>query len=1420
MKYKLQQFICLIISVFLIITSIPITSFADNVLGGNTNSGGGTNIGVDAAYAHKFMQYSDLQGYRISIVDKYGDRKTNSVDLMYVIPKDIESLKGTNSMAGGGASEIVQGYKDYINYIGWDDYSGTGLSKKKIYYSAGIKTEEFSQHTWNTNGVPSVVNSNGEIIETNMYPMENIKQYLWMQYNKKVDKLIEQGEENLQKLTEDQVDLLEIPLPSILNKSQTAFNPGGEQLIKLFKSAVGKIGVDSNNPYPEATGDDMNMLTLFVNMSIYTYNNEGEYEGNPDYLFRFTDPALQAKVGQLREDAIDESDTITTADIITENKFKVIIEPLYYSVPEILSTSPTMMARGYGGYHIGYIKGVCYGTVSYLQKYAYNVAQRDLGMTDEEAPYTWVGADWGTANLGVTTLMLSFNDDELGIKEPSQADVTPQLIEIGDDAPGYSLYSLASGDLYKTSGYSCHIYDNLLQTGLSYTHTYDSENYPAKNYSPGPAPDPTSLPNEDGEYIKQGKNKNITIIKYYCIDNGDGTYKYIENHTRESNPHTIEIENEGDFVVVDYFSSPTVQKPTSNTTSYDTTKTQVPMGTVQGDSPDDVVLTTTDNCLYVKLCRKRQVVKIYETDGVVDKIKTETPVIENNEYTVNTPDSGYNYQESLISPDVNVNPTTWEDVENLANGTPSEDLTLKIPDTTKVIYIRYTKDSSDNAVLVLHENEISHNFNLRDITGNLLKTSRHYKYISVPECGYFYDCGCSDDDDSCDCWSCNDDMDQESPGTYYFEVVNKPSYNKEFVYKWKESNTVYNGKGGGYQGFEVEASPYMEFTLSRAYADKPTIYPGLNSNNVKTVLNEMGIASESYKPAKTRYGNKSEQSKRVSWTNTFTTNWVYQNVDDPTIQWEHDNHDWDSDLQTSNDGSYEEIKNTSSRYDIGQIKTYSSYYKVWNGTSWKKFRKSTYGSKSKARAAAEEYSNELKAQLNVSSTGGIGNLNTGYSQPNNTKILGLWGKVNNGLTKPGTDNYKFDLGGMNFYTRKSVLNTNNKITFYPYYQMVIEHLNMSSTPVYFTSENLSTLLNIDRVDTSVFKSGNGNGLKLQSYQWSMHARIQNNMAEFGIMDRDSFLPAGAIYTLATGKEAGVPDVWVGFRVLSTYVADKSKLASNTGINNESEVNTKISNFKTQVEKSLTNYEIVMHGAEGLSVDETNFYGDSAQLTGKVGAYKLAGQKMDTDPKYDLKSGGDGANRSDIDILDTIEETHDFKLESDVNGNITVSMDGNKLEVIPKGKTSFSNDIVKDLDDRTKVVTNYINALDRNMGSDRNNKSWYNEAWSELHVKDVKFAYKLGFGDGEALRSAALNIKLNGRLENRDDMYNLDKDTIKEKARTFRFYTSAKSTLSEAASKPAGWVGDYAGQQVVVPGIHELFTSKLFYTSNTTVQDLN
>ena len=386
------------------------------------------------------------------------------------------------------------------------------------------------------------------------------------------------------------------------------------------------------------------------------------------------------------------------------------------------------------------------------------------------------------------------------------------------------------GGKYNTLGFGVMYFGASLDDYGSETSTWDSKTYPKDNYKPGPAPQntdpskpdgpyPSDYPSEGKDYIDKNKDHKFNIVKFYAQKNGDGSYIYQENHTRQQVVHRIDIDDEPGYTVDAYFTSPTFKKPTKKNDSYDVWKNSIQLGEKQGTSSGSITIepTSADTTLYVRLVEQIGVVKIFEENGVTVNVKTETPTIEDGKYTVKNPEDGFNYEEAQISPDPNVSPKNWENVPK--DGIKTEDLNLKIPDTTKVIYIRYTKDSSNNAVLLLHENEISHNFNLRDITGDLLKTTRHYKYISVPDCDYFYDCGCSDDDDSCDCWSCNEDMDQESPGTYHFEVVNKPSYNKEFVYKWKESNTVYNGEGGGYQGFEVEASPYMEFTLSRAYAD-------------------------------------------------------------------------------------------------------------------------------------------------------------------------------------------------------------------------------------------------------------------------------------------------------------------------------------------------------------------------------------------------------------------------------------------------------------------------------------------------------------------------------------------------------------------------------------------------------------------------
>ena len=218
--------------------STPMASLADVGLGGNTNSGGDTTVGSNAAYAHRFMAYPENQGYRISIVDKTGDRVTNSIDIVNYVPTDINNIGYENSNNGGGRQEFISGYNQYINYIGWGEPKA-GINKKNtFYYSNGIKTEAYSDLTWNKNGVPTGYNLKGEPVETNMYPKAKFEEYLTTLYNIKVAELTEKGVEGLVPLSNN----IKIPLPSILNSSKTGFEPGGRDLIKYFEAEIGKYG--------------------------------------------------------------------------------------------------------------------------------------------------------------------------------------------------------------------------------------------------------------------------------------------------------------------------------------------------------------------------------------------------------------------------------------------------------------------------------------------------------------------------------------------------------------------------------------------------------------------------------------------------------------------------------------------------------------------------------------------------------------------------------------------------------------------------------------------------------------------------------------------------------------------------------------------------------------------------------------------------------------------------------------------------------------------------------------------------------------------------------------------------------------------------------------------------------------------------
>ncbi|MBS6377526.1 MAG: hypothetical protein KH441_12380 [Clostridium sp.] len=1307
-------------------------SLADVGLGGNTNSDGDTTVGSNAAYAHRFMAYPENQGYRISIVDKTGDRVTNSIDIVNYVPTDINNIGYENSNNGGGRQEFISGYNKYINYIGWSAPKA-GINKKNtFYYSNGIKTEAYSDLTWNKNGVPTGYNLKGEPVETNMYPKNAFEALLSSKYDSKVAELTANGVEGLAPLPKDangRTIPIKISLPSILNSSKTGFEPGGMELMKYFEAEVGKFGQELNQ---RSLSGAYNVLSLLVDTVGPVYNNKGEWADRFDYLFRFTNPAEQARVGKEEPDKITGELSVTKpSDIITEKGYKVIVEPLYWFVPEILTVDPVLLARNGGSSNYGNVTGVCYGTVSYLAKYTHDLMQKDLPITDDMMHRCWVGPNWGTGELGVTTLMLAYDDADLKIYEPSGG---PEPLAKVGGREEWSLHSLAHGDNFKNSGYAVHIYDNLLiPDGTS---TFDEINYSSSStdgFRPGPSEDKS---NEGG---LESKNR---IVKYYA-NKLSNEYIYTENHTRENTVSQVTLENEEGYKVDSWFTSNEFRKPSSHTDSYDDCKSSIP-NKQTGTSTGSVQLEKEDT-LYLRLVKQPEVTKIYESDGATDKVVVDNnPRFEGGSLIVTTPDEGYDYVEGVESPE-NADPDSWQDVPA---GNSTTDTRIPVKDTTKEIFIHYKKPDTD-ANMILHENEISHQFGLSDANNGVL-VQGVVNYSSVSS-GESCDEDVGDDDDYEACGSDYEWVDSEA---WHFSLSNHKVYDKKFVWDWRQTGaTSWGADDLGESGGDRKTGsnePDGRMVLQRSFSDRPVLYPNMNQNTESTLIN-MGLNAPAYIPKADRYGNKPEQPSRVSWTGTFETDWVFDS-NSPQATFE---------PSCGHGGSDTDTHNTSNN----------------------------------------------KSELDGA-----------YSKPNNTTIYGLWGKENKGdkaLADTAQQNI-WKLGTLNFKGFKNHVKE-QAFTFYPYYKMkFISQLDGAEQDAYLTAENLSTLFSLQRIDTSIFRPKGATTLELTSSQWSTHAKAHNLLDAAGVENKNSLLPAGAIYDLRTaGNGVKASQSWIGYRVFNSYVMDKNALADATNVKTKQEVVDAVNAFKNDTKNVLSNYEVVMVGQEGINPDDNNgeFYRGSEVITGKDGSYRL-GQEFIRDSKYDLQTTGSASgNSSDIDVLEELEETYDWVLTSDADGNVVITRNGTELERLQKNQKNLTNAEVKEFDSRTNIVTNFLSAIDRNMGSDRNGKTWYNEGFS-IGCLETRLAYRMGFGDGDAsLRSTALNIKANGKLENRNDMFNGDE----AKNRSYQFFTSARSTLNGCEKD---YVGTYDGIKIFIPNMNQLLVSNRFYTSNTTVMDLN
>lgn len=727
------------------------------------------------------------------------------------------------------------------------------------------------------------------------------------------------------------------------------------------------------------------------------------------------------------------------------------------------------------------------------------------------------------------------------------------------------------------------------------------------------------------------------------------------------------------------------------------------------------------------------------------------------------PDGGYKvdswYTSDIFKEPVNDTDSydEWKSaMENKQEGSKNGSVTLNPKET---LYVRLVKSETEPVEnpeqnptnLVLHENELSHQFGLSDANNGVL-VQGVVNYSSVSS-GESCDEDVGDDDDYEACGSDYEWVDSEA---WHFSLSNHKVYDPKFVWDWKQTGATSWGaddlgeSGGDRKTGSNELDGRM--VLQRSFSDRPVLYPNMNQNTESTLIN-MGLNAPSYIPKADRYGNKPEQPSRVSWTGTFETDWVFDS-NSPQATFE---------PSCGHGGSDTDTHNTSNN----------------------------------------------KSELDGA-----------YSKPNNTTIYGLWGKENKGVA-PLTDTAQqniWKLGNLNFKGFKNHVKEQS-FSFYPYYKMkFVSELDGAEQDAYLTAENLSTLLSLQRIDSSIFRTKGSVTLDLTSSQWSTHSKAHSLLAEKQIEDKNSLLPAGAIYDLKTADADGkASQSWVGYRIFNSYIPDKAVLKDATGVKNKDEVLQAIEAFKSSTKNILDNYEVVMHGQIGFNTEgDKKFYDGSIQLTGKTGKYKMGQNEFIRDSKYDLQTGSTSANSSDIDVLEEKIETYDWVLTSDADGNVTIFRDGTALETLNKTQRTLTNPEVTEFNSRTNMVTNFLSSIDRNLGSDRNGSTWYNEGFS-IGCIEVRLAYRMGFGDGaDSIRSTALNIKANGLLADRTDMFSLEE----EKGRSYQFFTSNKSLSAEANGKPKFWTGSYDGIDIFVPNMNSLLVSKRFYTSNTTVMDLN
>ena len=417
------------------------------------------------------------------------------------------------------------------------------------------------------------------------------------------------------------------------------------------------------------------------------------------------------------------------------------------------------------------------------------------------------------------------------------------------------------------------------------------------------------------------------------------------------------------------------------------------------------------------------------------------------------------------------------------------------------------------------------------------------------------------------------------------------------------------------------------------------------------------------------------------------------------------------------------------------------------------------------------------------------------------------GVANNGNIGTNFVSNSFTAQGINFTRAKGHATQSGKlIKFYPYVQMGYQLPGGNVTNVNVLAGHESIIRPIDYVEVGWVNPNVNNSLTLNSNQWSTYARA---VSKWG---KNNVLPGGAIYTLdtKTNKTKVAVTTWQAYvhnSLLPAITDGSTYYTLDAAVARDNDVN-------SQVKASLEALDVVQY----VDRDSTKSNAFGGIKLNAAGGQDVYGNKTSNDAKYWLKrgtsAGSPNANEADIDIVAESGKTRTFyKVTADVNGNVVISESTNgtnwaTLQTLTRAQTiaNITNAKVKALDDRTKIVSNFITALDRNQGSDP--AAWYNEAWDGVMVVKTDTVYDVGFNK-PVTRSAALDPKLTPVKASTSDIFN--------KAYISQFRLNQKSAIH--TNRPDGYVARFNGTDIIIPDMHNMYQSRPFYIPNATVMDL-